>query len=603
MHIFTPKSLFVIALLGYSQAFAAEAPEVAWINLFDGETAAGDNNIAVATVGSDNIYWLNTLGSTDTAPDLFYAGEKIFTGSPYSAGTSYANNIALTKTDSSGAALWTVYSNSGDYASGDGGMAVDADGSVVIVGKVRHTDGLLDRALTMIDAAGKTYSFGGTVDNRYYSLVMARISSDGAVEWIRTVEVAHGASPDGSKDFVADAVSAKAVAIDNDGNIYVGGSFSMPLTFTTSAGTATISARNAANWNGASQTACGDMFIARFDADGYYTGSIKADGNALKSEQILDLIFEDGKLYATGTALSDDESSATFGGKVLKADANSTPFVASLNTSLEVEWLSGFKAEKVDDKSVAWQNAHVTVVGNALWLTALANGAYSSYDDSSKSVSTQQGTQREGIIIKLDATNGTWLAAADSRDGFSDTVLGGYIKAIQNPSETDKVYVYGYLMNKDKGAFIRGYDAETLAAETAEDWYVVTGGGVPTGLSIAYEPSTARAYVTVRGNAQFNGIGGVESAATQKWAVAAARVDLPGEFLSGVEGVLADADSVFELIPGAGIITVRSTKAVTVPVYDLAGRVVAVLSTDSGVATANVAAGIYVAAGKKVLVK
>ncbi|MDE6526451.1 MAG: hypothetical protein K2L75_04275, partial [Muribaculaceae bacterium] len=203
---------------------------MAWINLFDGATTAGDNNIAVATAGVDNIYWLNTLGSTDLAPDLYYAGEKIFTGSPYDAGSSYANNIALTKTDSSGAALWTVYSNSGDYASGDGGMAVDADGSVVIVCKVRHTDGYLDRDLTLVDANGSTYSFGGTVDSRYYSLVMARVSSEGVIEWLRTVEVGHGASPDGSKDFVADAVSAKAVAIDNDGNIYVGGSFSMPLT-------------------------------------------------------------------------------------------------------------------------------------------------------------------------------------------------------------------------------------------------------------------------------------------------------------------------------------------------------------------------------------
>ncbi|MDE6612085.1 MAG: hypothetical protein K2K22_05945, partial [Muribaculaceae bacterium] len=289
---------------------------MAWINLFDGATTAGDNNIAVATAGVNNIYWLNTLGSTDLAPDLYYAGEKIFTGSPYDAGSSYANNIALTKTDSSGAALWTVYSNSGDYASADGGMAVDADGSVVIVGKVRHTDGYLDRDLTLVDANGSTYSFGGTVDSRYYSLVMARVSSEGVIEWLRTVEVGHGASPDGSKDFVADAVSAKAVAIDNDGNIYVGGSFSMPLTFTTATGTATISARNTTSWNGASQTACGDMFIARFDADGYYTGSIKAEGNALKSEQILDLVLEGGKLYATGTALSDSESSATFGGKV-----------------------------------------------------------------------------------------------------------------------------------------------------------------------------------------------------------------------------------------------------------------------------------------------
>ena len=119
------------------------------------------------------IYWLNTLGSTDAAPDICYNGEYLFTGSPYSAGTSYANNISLTRTDASGAALWSVYSNSGDYASGEGALAVAADGSVVFVGKVRHTDGCLDRQLALVDAAGNTTSFGTAVERRYYSLVMA----------------------------------------------------------------------------------------------------------------------------------------------------------------------------------------------------------------------------------------------------------------------------------------------------------------------------------------------------------------------------------------------------------------------------------------------
>ena len=205
MHIFTHKALFAAALMTCPQAFAA-APEVAWINLFDGNTAAGDNNIAVATAGGNAIYWLNTLGSTDAAPDICYNGEYLFTGSPYSAGTSYANNISLTRTDASGAALWSVYSNSGDYASGEGALAVAADGSVVFVGKVRHTDGCLDRQLALVDAAGNTTSFGTAVERRYYSLVMARVSPEGAIEWLRTVDVAHGASPDGSKDFVSDAV-------------------------------------------------------------------------------------------------------------------------------------------------------------------------------------------------------------------------------------------------------------------------------------------------------------------------------------------------------------------------------------------------------------
>ena len=503
MHIFTHKALFAAALMTCPQAFAA-APEVAWINLFDGNTAAGDNNIAVATAGGNAIYWLNTLGSTDAAPDICYNGEYLFTGSPYSAGTSYANNISLTRTDASGAALWSVYSNSGDYASGEGALAVAADGSVVFVGKVRHTDGCLDRQLALVDAAGNTTSFGTAVERRYYSLVMARVSPEGAIEWLRTVDVAHGASPDGSKDFVSDAVSAKAVAIDDEGNIYVGGSFSMPLTFTTADGTATISARNASEWNGDSQSPHSDLFIARFDADGFYTGALKAEGAAMATEKILDLVYADGMLYATGSATAATDAGATLGGKELKAGTSVSPFVAAVSTSLEVKWLGCIGSEPVaGSKSAAWQNAHVTATGGNLWLASMANGVYTSFSDASKSVSTQQGTQREGLLVKFDAATGEWLAAADSRDGFGDTVLGGYLKAIQNPSRTDKVYVYGYLMNSTKGVFFRGYDAETLAADTEEDWYVISGGGAPSALGMAYDPSAARAYVAARGSAVF----------------------------------------------------------------------------------------------------
>lgn len=589
--------------MGCSQAFAADAPETAWINLFDGTTSAGDNNISVAAAGENAIYWLNTLGSTDAAPDIFYNGEKIFTGSPYT-GTSYANNLALTKTDAAGTALWTVYSNSGDYSSGDGAIAVAADGSVVIVGKVRHTDGRLDTPLTLVDATGVTTTFGGTVEARYYSLVIAKVSAEGAIEWLRTVDVDHGASPDGSKTAVADAVSAKAVAVDADGNIYVGGSASMPLTFATTGGTATFTPRNNAAWNGDSQHPAASLFIAKFDAEGYYTGCLTTSGNTMNTEQIWDVIYENGKLYATGTmtAATDDVTTASLGGKELSATSLASPFVAAITTGLDVEWATSLKAEAVDGKS-AWQASHITAVGNTLWLASVANGKYSLFDDASKTVATQQGTQREGLLVKFDATDGAWLAAADSRDGFSDAVLGGYLKAVQNPSAADKVYVYGYLMNGSKGAFIRGYDAATLTADTAEDWFVVAGGGMPTAKGFAYEPSAARAYMAVRGNAKFTGTGSMESAVPTKWAVAAVRVDLPEAFQSGVENVAAVAAADVTVVAGAGCITVSSADTATVAVYDLAGRTVAVLALDGDSATVNVEAGLYIVAGKKVLVK
>lgn len=564
-----------------STVSAADAPVAAWCNLFDGKTSAGDQNTAIA-IGSDNsVYWLNTLGSTEAAPDVFYNGEKIFTGSLYNAGSSYANNFALTKTNTDGAAVWTIYSNSGDYASENGGVAVGEDGSVYFAAKVRHTDGKTDTDLTLVDAEGTAFNFFESVEKRYYIMVIGKADANGKIEWIRTTDVAHGACPSGAKDFIAEGFAVKDIALDAEGNIFVCGSAYMDLSFEKADGSrVTLTPRNTADWSGDAQKACGDLFIAKLDKQGYYLDCLQASGAEAGFETVLSLEPAHGKIYFQGYASAPAAVEPALGGKTLKVGVTTSPFVGCLNPeTLSVEWLSCMTSEKIGAQ-LGYQNSNITAIDGTVWLAAQFNGKFSSSADPTKSVTSKQHAQREGMLVKFSAADGEWLAAADSRDGFADSGIGAYMKAIQNPLDANKVYVYGYVWGTGAGVFLRAYDARTLEADPDNSWTLITSTGMVTAREIAYSPAAGTAYVTARTNKAYTCLGGITTPDPNAWSICAARFNLPESLTSGVENVSLTQ------VPGETDNTV----------YDITGRPV-------GNDLSGLPAGLYITRGKKVLVK
>ncbi|MCM1067627.1 MAG: T9SS type A sorting domain-containing protein [Muribaculaceae bacterium] len=595
MHISTSKHIFAgTCLLFCATASAAlTEPQVEWIKLFDGNTSSGDNSTAVLATSADNIYWLNTLGSTDAAPDLFYAGEKIFTGSPYT-GTSVANNFCLTKTDGQGNALWTVYSNSGDYMANQGGLASTADGGVVFFAKVRHTDGYIDRALTLVDAEGTSTDFSTAVDKRYYMGIVGKVSSEGTLEWLRTINAATGSE----ESFIADGLSTSAIATDATGNIYVAGSFSTELGFAKADGSMAEIAPAA----GAS------FYIARLDADGYYLDSACSTGT-LKSASLLDITVSGNVLYFEGTATAEDGNTGSFGEAEIKAGELITPFIGALDlTTGNANWLVSLLSEK--SGQIGWQNSHLTVDGGTLWVAAQASGRFTDPSDVANTI-TCGGTLRDGLLFKFDATTGRWLGATAGKADFGSANadpskdLIGYFHAVKSPADDDAIYVYGYNMTQ-KNVFIRGYSSATLAPITSQDWPVLVGGGVPAASGFSYLPSEGCAYISARGNAAFTGIGGAVSATPEKWAVFAAGVQLPGNFLSGIENVATTTpdSNTFTVRTGIGSLTMSCDKDFAATIVDLSGRVVASIALSAGESTTvALPAGFYIVSGRKVIVR
>ncbi len=533
------KRLLFAFLTGVAMSAAAQtAPTVEWANMLDGATTAGDQAIDICLNSDNDLYCYATLGTNTTsdATDLTYAGDYLYTGAPFAGANASANNgnFTLLKTSTSGAREWVVYSVSGDFATNAGGVAPTADGGCIVASKVRHTDGMLDTDITLVDATGATTGLGWTCDKRYYRILLTKISAEGAIEWTRMmVPSTAGATED---DFESDCVSVADIAIDDSGNIFLPLAFSNTLTVTKADGTTLdITPANAGTDN---------FLLLSLDKDGYYSTALTLSGTAAKTAP-LRAITAGGKLYVAGYIVGDGTNAVTIGSAEFTPTEVENPFLICAGSDLSIDWVKAYKGEAVGGKH-AIQNVGLDLVNGTLWFCGQYNLKFTDPDDADKTVAAQQGALREGFIVKLDAATGAWLAARDSRDDqFSQggamalTGLTGYLGTLQNPQNQDYIYVIGYVLNANVGVFLRRYDAETLEADLDGEYNLMTQGGAPTYQSAAYDNVNGDIYFTVRGNKAFTTIDGTETAAPTGWGVLLSKAHIPG-MQSGISDAIGD---------------------------------------------------------------
>lgn len=515
-----------------------DAPEAQWGCTL--HTVKNNQANAVAYGDDGAAYWLVSAGtvSGEGNADVYYAGSVICTGSPYdtSIGNSQDNSLCLLATNADGTKKWVVYSDRGDYATNGGAMGVDSKGNVVIAAKVRHSYCRLNEQMNFFDAAGRKVEFGGTVDYEStfgpYGLLLAKFSPDGECVWHRYIVAAD--VPDAtimpgavSKGHVADGVHLKALTIDPADNVYIAGRYIMPLTL---ADGVTLPARNVATFNGdGAQGTGGNLFIAKYDSSGdYIAAAIGNDG--LHQTDVMAMEWAGDALYIQGAAKGPEGSALQFGGKSASCGTLQTPVFAKLDADLNAKWMRSLGAEGVQGASVV-QNCGITVCGNSLWFAAQFNGKYNDPDNPANSVASLTKSTREGLILKLDASDGAWIGATTSREAeftpaIAKTGIQGYFKLLQSPDHADKVYAFGYVMNASVGIFLREYDAQTLEANVEHAWSLITGGGVPTCQVIAHDPAANCAYISARGNNSFN-IGAITTEKAPGWSLALTKFFLP----------------------------------------------------------------------------
>ncbi len=529
---------FAFATLCASASYAQIAePTARWAHLFTSGATTGVQSSALIADADNSVYTLETPATIAGATDVQWNSSKVFEATSPAKNT---NNLLLAKIDQQGNLLWSINSSlSGDYASNKGNLAITSDGDIIFTAKVRHTDGILDTPMALSDSQGNIVEFDSPVAQRYYSVIVGRASSDGILKWVRQISPATELSQFDDAKFVSDAIDVNALALDADDNIFVGGLQKTDITLAKADNTtADIAVRNI---DSTTKASAGSFYLVKLDQNGYYLGSLAPAAETLSASSVQDLEVNGDRLYAyfhIKASSADANNSLTLGDFDLTATDIDCPVFAALSTDLEPSWVKVITAEKVAGKS-GLQNGHITVAGSNLWYCAQYQDKLS---DGDNSIEATQGTQREGCIIKFDAANGAWLAAANNRPDFDATGIVGYFKAFQLSDNDQTIYTYGYNMGTSK-VFLRGYSATDLQPLTDRSYDLISSAGTVTALQFAYNPDASTAYVTARSNKAFELLGATEpTPAPSSWAVVLASFELPSDMTSAITSITADSD-------------------------------------------------------------
>lgn len=449
--------MFMLGLATSALMASAQTPTLMWANNFGWQNDGGailaniGYNIAMASDG--NLLVFNSCGTTTNTQEFTYGGQVVGMGTNHGS-TGYNNSMVIVKTDAqTGAPMWSVYSTTGDAAANNGMVAGTSDGGAYVVAKLRHTAGYTDVKPNFIDASGAntTLDWELTDGNRYYQVVILKIDNQGRIEWHKMIHVDSAPMPTSSNAYTGDAIYIGSITVDGEDNLYVGGRFVTSITMDDT----TLTSQSSEGWDGDSQKTRGDLFIAKFNAQGQYVKSIVQQG-VTTSANIASLTMNDGKIYFAGYI---ESANAITMGNITLAQGQGENYrdllVGCMNTDLNVEW-----AQTLLDsyKGSIYNKLTVNVIGDNMWLTGkvranLTDGEAASYDWSGKT--------RDGMLLRLDKKNGTWLGA--TAYGTNQSGLNG---VFESKDDSEHVYAFGHILVNN--LFIQQYNIEDLSA--GEQW-------------------------------------------------------------------------------------------------------------------------------------
>ncbi len=572
---------------------AQQAPTALWGNLLKGEK----NNIglAVGRAADGNLFYLNSIGSTETSQETLLNDQVVATGSVYS-GTSYNNGVSLIKTDAKGNLLMNAWTVAGEVASNQGGVIPTSDGGATVVVKMRHSQNYGTTPINFLNAAQESFSFDWTLDApetaRYYKVLVLHFSAQGLVEWSRVINVDNSPQPNATtaanQAQTSDGMDVNSVVSDSEGNIFLGGRLRKEATFALADGTTQVlSPRNTANWDGDTQKSVGDLYIVKLDPQGYYLSHIMMEGDVATNEVISSMtIDKQGYLYVQGTVQGTSETSnISFGGNEMQAGAIAGLFAARLGTDLSVDWARIIAS---DYSGSVFQKTQINMNDGVMWITGKMRANLVDGDNTLAGSSLT----RDGFLLGLDANNGTWLAA--TVNGKNQSGLYG---VLDSNEDQENIYVFGNTLSAP--TFLQKRSKATL--EVVEQWDLQTASDDINPIMISQDTLFTTARIsrdnTLLGNDELT-----FTATTQARAVLMAAFKLPVQLVTAVDDVLAPKAQV-EVKALTGALQVTASQPTQVSVYNLTGAVVATVAAGPAATTVSLPAGLYIAAGQKLIVR
>jgi PKD repeat protein len=383
-------------------------------------TCAGEYDVFVAKMDSCGAWqWAkraygtgneNGLGITVDA-----SGSVYVTGSFNSPTLSFATGISLTRNSSSNdifvaklnsAGVWQ-WARKGGGMGTDQGMAVAVDDSShVYVGGIytgSATFGSINVAA--LPNAGDTDIFTGIIDS--------------AGNWLWVAQ-AGGISPD----------YANAIALDNQGGIYLAGSYNSP-----SAVFGNITLNN--NYS------TGDVFVARLDTQGAWLWALKGGGSGSDCANSMAL-DPSGNIYITGNK----QNSAIFGGTSLPSLGNYDAFAAKLSPQGQWLWAkqaggSGYDFSRAisADAAGAYLTGYFQNTASFGTTSLTSQGSYDiymaridAYGSWQLALSAGAANPDYGTAVALDGSNTIWAG------NFTGSIQIGDLTLTSNSDSQDMFF-------------------------------------------------------------------------------------------------------------------------------------------------------------------
>ena len=484
-------------------------------------------------------------------------------------------------------------------------MKVGKDGSIYAAFLMRHTDSRGTETPGFVDATGNETKLAdwnciSSIDNiehRYYKALLMKVSAAGAIQWIREVYADPSPIAGSSTKVNGLPIYVYDLAV-TDNAIYMAGRFTALTKFTKADGTTIdLTPHNVVGWNGDSQQSVGDMYVTKFDMNGYAEKTLTTTG-VVACETMQKLCVKDGKFYLFSSVKSAKNSICKdykIGDKTYEVPSYVSALVAELDENLNVKWSRLFKgSENAKPNSTGiLQYMHLNKIDDDLWVTGMGQYTLSNEDGTKKL--EMNGTNNQAFIIRLNAEDGEWINAVSALKDYT-TAITGYFELFGSETDKSKVWVYGYNFGAD-GVFLREYNKDLT---TDKDTQVkLMSGAMPTAFASAVDGD--KLYIVARGRGDIKLTGLDQSFSVSKFAAMYACFKLPFKIYTAVDNVAAKAEA--KIYGTQGTLHVVAEEATTVNVYNLTGSLVAKLSVVAGDNTVALPAGIYIANGQKVVVR
>jgi hypothetical protein len=286
------------------------------------------------------------------------SGNQTFPDSPsglyLASGLNTNDNLFIYKLDRDGNLLWQVTSDRGYINAAYSPIIPTPDGGALLILKVRpraaygdyDTGG--DNLLRLIGSNGvkEKVEWNSNKVNAYQG-VTVKISADGIIEYIKhNIQVEY--TPIGEYPTTDAAIYFYDLAIDNEGNYYLGGRFARPITFNLPNNqTTTLTPHNAAGWDGLDSSR-GDLLLAKLDPDGNLIWNIETTGT-VKQQTVESITYNNNKLHIFGRIQADtintNQSSSTILGHTITPGNKEDIFTARIDISSQtpqLDWLTHF---------------------------------------------------------------------------------------------------------------------------------------------------------------------------------------------------------------------------------------------------------------------